>query len=655
MSGGADRDRVLDATDIVRLVGEHVTLKARGREYVGLCPFHDDHKPSMYVVPNKGIYHCFSCGAGGNAFDFVMNYHKMDFLDALRLLADRAGIELTPRSPGALGAESGGGRDEVGALRAASAFAQEFFRAILRSPEHGAAARDTLRRRGVSDEMVEAFEIGAAPDRWDGLLLTVQKKGLDLGPFTRLGLFKKRENTPGVYDAFRNRLIFPIHDQIGRPVGFGGRRLNEEEEPKYLNSPESTLFDKSRTLFGLRQAFQTIQRERVVIVTEGYTDVIACHQHGVRNAVATMGTALTREHARVLQRVCDAVVLIFDGDEAGQKAADRALEVFFAAPIDVRIAVLPGGQDPDDMLKQENGAERFREAVAAATDALDFRVARLRARLVGAGLSARARLIEEELARFVELGLHELSPIRRRMVVRRIASVAGVSEQEIVASIPKRRARATPAPPESSPDTSPDTSPQAPPESFMDAASSSATSDPDSASSSDAPIGAARTLTHAEHAIGALLCEPALWADLSDEARDMLGDGAYAPGPAAGVVLAALELLQQGREPALDVVMSALDDAPARRTAASLAARIGRITDNDAERLGALLRDSVCSLLRAREVRGVGFDAVGATDCGAAQRIERLAERLAAQRRIREVYGDAPRVMPRPAGAGGGG
>jgi DNA primase len=361
-----DRQRVLDATDVVQLIGEHVALKARGREFIALCPFHDDHKPSMYVVPAKQIYHCFSCGAGGNALTFVMEYHKMAFREALEHLAQRAGVELTPWKPGAAAGAAAGSQEQRGGgaprqeVLAANRAAADFFERMLAREDLGRAAREVIARRGISPEMVESFRLGAAPEMWDGLQRTISHKNAPAGPFLAAGLLKQR-NEGGLYDAFRNRLMFPIQDQTGAVVAFGARRINEEDEPKYLNSPDSVVFNKSATLYGLHQAARTIQRTRTAIVTEGYMDVIACHQAGVTNAVAALGTAMTRENAKILRRLCDTVVLLFDGDEAGQRAADRAVEVFFAEPVDVRIAVLPpdaGAKDPDELLKQEGGRER---------------------------------------------------------------------------------------------------------------------------------------------------------------------------------------------------------------------------------------------------------------------------------------------------------
>ena len=379
-----DKERVRDASDIVRVIGEHMAIKAKGREYVALCPFHDDHKPSMQIVPHKQIFHCFVCGSGGDVFTFVEKYHKMEFREAMEYLAERAGIELTKFSSApAAGTTADGGPAPVtrSDLINANKAATDFFRAILNHADHGKLARDTIARRGIAPEMVEQFQIGASPDRWDGLVLTLQNKKLDNRAFLEAGLLKRREQGDGLYDALRNRLIFPIHDQIGRVIAFGGRKLKEEDEPKYLNSPETRLFEKAGTLYGLHQASRSIQAKRFAIITEGYTDTIACHQGGFTNAVATLGTALTPRHAQVLRRLCDTVVLLFDGDDAGQRAADRAVEVFFAEDLDVKIATLSGvtdAKDPDELLKREGGAAILQKAIDSATDLLSYRYARIR-------------------------------------------------------------------------------------------------------------------------------------------------------------------------------------------------------------------------------------------------------------------------------------
>ena len=439
-----DVQRVRDASDIVQVVGEHLTLKPKGREYVGLCPFHDDRNPSMSVVPAKQIFHCFVCGTGGDVLTFVQKYHSMDFREALEFLASRANIELTPfrgRSGGADYGPRGVGNKEI---IAANGMAAGFYRAILSHPEHGEAARAVIERRGISEEMVERFMIGASPDRWDGLVMFAEKKGIRDEALLGAGLVKDRERGDGQYDALRNRLIFPICDQIGRVIAFGGRKIAEEDEPKYLNSPETAVFKKSTTLFGINHAARAIKRERTAVIVEGYTDVIACHQAGVEHVVGTLGTALTSGHATVLRRLCDTVVLLFDGDAAGIKAADRAIEVLLSETIDIRIAALAGytdAKDPDELLKREGGAEIFLRVIEHSVDLIKWKFDRLREELKGAGPARVTQRIEEELNRLSELGLGELEPVRRRLMIRQIAQAARVEERVVTEAIRTGRGR----------------------------------------------------------------------------------------------------------------------------------------------------------------------------------------------------------------------
>jgi len=439
-----DRQRVRDGSDIVAVVGEHLSLKPKGREYVGLCPFHDDRNPSMCVIPAKQIFHCFVCGTGGDVFTFIQKYHTMGFRESLEFLADRANIELTPmkaRSHSGGDEQSGVGNKEV---LAANDMAAGFFRAILSHPEHGQAARDVIERRGISDEMVEKFMVGASPDRWDGLVMTAPGKGVRTEALLGAGLIKERERGDGQYDALRNRLIFPICDQIGRVIAFGGRIINEDDEPKYLNSPETAVFKKSTTLYGINHAARAIKRERTAVIVEGYTDVIACHQAGVEHVVGTLGTALTSGHATVLRRLCDTVVLLFDGDAAGIKAADRAIEVLLSETIDIRIAALAGftdAKDPDELLKRDDGAEVFSRVIAGSVDLIKWKFDRLRDELNDAGPARVAQRIEEELNRLSDLGLGELEPVRRRLMIRQIAKAARVEEGVVSAAIRTGRGR----------------------------------------------------------------------------------------------------------------------------------------------------------------------------------------------------------------------
>jgi DNA primase len=448
----SDIDAVRDATDLVRLIGEHVALRPKGREHVGLCPFHDDKTPSFCVVTHKGnaFYKCHACGAGGDAFDFVMNYHRMEFGEALRFLAERAGIKLQPRKLN----RSGGSDDAADStssrrtdLKKANAFAATFFQRMLNDQTAGAGAREVIATRGISDAMVQTFGLGAAPDQWDALSNLICKRGLPESLFLNAGLLKQRKEGEGHYDAFRNRLIFPIFDDVGNPIAFGARKINPEDEPKYLNSAESPLFSKSKTLYGLHRAKRAIIESKQAIVTEGYTDVIACHQAGICNVVGTLGTALTRDHARMLSRLCETVVLVFDGDEAGQKAADRGLEVFFAEPVDIKICVLPDELDPDELLKEPNGRERFEQALVNSIEALAFKISRFCAQLERAtGISARQKRLDSFLAELANLGFASLQGVKKRLVLAQLAELFDVPIADIEASMPKsKRSQSPPA------------------------------------------------------------------------------------------------------------------------------------------------------------------------------------------------------------------
>jgi DNA primase len=443
--GQTDVDRVHEAIDLVALIGEHISLRPKGREHVGLCPFHDDQTPSLTVVTHKGnaFYKCHACGAAGDAFSFVMNYHKMDFPAALQHLAERSGVTLTSRRSAAAPSK-GSGRDD---LRQAHAEAAAFFRKTLSDASAGRAARAFLTERRIDPEMVEAFGIGVAPDAWEGLGRAVRRKQRAIEPYVAAGLVRQRPSEQGWYDVFRNRLIFPICDELGRPIAFGARQLDPEDDPKYLNSSEHALFRKSSTLYGLHLARQAIIKARTAIITEGYTDVIACHQAGLRNVVATLGTALTHEHAQRLKRLCDTAVLVFDGDEAGRRAADRALEVFFAEPVDVQICVLPDGLDPEELLRQPEGADRLRTAIDGAQDVLAYRVQRLHRQLDEVtSLSGRQTRLEAFLAELEGLGFSTMQGVRKRLILSQLADLLGVSIHDIERSLPRGQRRAAPAP-----------------------------------------------------------------------------------------------------------------------------------------------------------------------------------------------------------------
>ncbi|HEX8522648.1 MAG TPA: DNA primase [Tepidisphaeraceae bacterium] len=361
---------VLAATDIVELIGQSVALKRRGKDFVGLCPFHQEKSPSFHVSPGKQFFHCYGCKEGGNAIDFVIKRDRVEFIDALKTLAARANIDLPKFG---VSKEKASERQQL--LEANSA-ACAFFEKLLLHPEQGSAAREYLKSRGFNAESIKRFQIGCAPPGWDNLLKAVGKK-FPPPLLARAGLAKEKINDRGDvvshYDTFRNRLMFPIRDEASRIIAFGGRVMPGSDDPaKYLNSPETPLFSKSRSIFGLDLARQRIVETRIVAVVEGYTDVVMAHQYGVQNVVSVLGTALTEQHVGILRRFADRIVLLFDPDVAGDTAVDRAVGLFLTQPIEISIASLPDDLDPDEFV-MKNGAEAFEEVLSKASDALTFK------------------------------------------------------------------------------------------------------------------------------------------------------------------------------------------------------------------------------------------------------------------------------------------
>ncbi len=367
-------DAIKQATDIVALVGEYLTLHRSGGKFKALCPFHDDHNPSLELNSERQFFKCWSCQEGGDVIDFVMKYERVDFSEAKRMLAERAGIALDRSSDRGESARAGPSKSD---LLAACAWAESAFSAELTRSETG---RDYAESRGISAESIARFRLGFAPDSRDWLTSRAKKAGFGLEILEASGLITRKEGESLTRDRFRGRLIFPIRDSRGRPVAFGGRIMPETEKKlseaglraaKYLNSPETLLFKKRRTLYAADLARISARSEGWVAVVEGYTDVIAAHQAGITNVVGTLGTALGDDHVTLLRRLADTVVLIFDGDEAGQKAADRSLELFLGHEVDVRVLTLPDGLDPADFLA-DRGADEFRARVADAVDPLEF-------------------------------------------------------------------------------------------------------------------------------------------------------------------------------------------------------------------------------------------------------------------------------------------
>lgn len=379
-------DDLLARSDIVEIVGSRVPLKRKGREYSAPCPFHDERTPSFYVSPTKQFYHCFGCGAHGTAISFLMNYDRLEFLDAVEELARRAGIEV-PKETRQNNQDSDL-RDQYAALEAA---AKLFQRQLADSPR----ARDYLDGRGVDADNRARFSIGYAADGYSTLKDALGTDERRLKLLERTGMLSKNDRGH-VYDKFRDRVMFPIHDRRGRVIAFGGRVLDKDASPKYLNSPETALFHKGRELYGLWQARQANQKLERLIVVEGYMDVVALFQHGITQAVATLGTATTADHAELLFRNAPDVYFCFDGDAAGRRAGWRAVESVLPRMKDGRQAFflfLPDGEDPDSIVRKE-GAAGFDARLAQATPLSQFFFEELGRDINRGTLDGRARLAE---------------------------------------------------------------------------------------------------------------------------------------------------------------------------------------------------------------------------------------------------------------------
>lgn len=421
-------EAIRNRIDIVDLVGRYVSLRQAGRSFKGLCPFHHEKTPSFQVNPQLGIFHCFGCNAGGNAFAFLMRHDNLTFPEAVRSLARECGIEV-PEERG--DAEQGVGRR----LREACAAADSFYREALRSPE-GEAARAYLARRGLDDDACARFSIGFAPDRWEALVRALSAARVQPATGVQAGLIG--EGQRGHYDRLRGRVIFPIRDVRGDAVAFGGRALPDAEgrapEPKYLNTPESPLFRKREAFYGMPDALEAIRRAGRAVVVEGYFDRIALARAGIGEALATCGTALTEDHARQLRRRTQVVVLLFDGDAAGQRAVERSLALLLPEGLRVRAVELPAGDDPDTYL-EKHGPDALRQLVDCAESALDGVIRRAVAR-------GCATPWEKADAVAAVVPLLELvpDPVERGETARQLSFAAGVPAAEIEAAL--RRARA---------------------------------------------------------------------------------------------------------------------------------------------------------------------------------------------------------------------
>ena len=438
MAERGDIDRVRDSTDLVELISEVTKVKRSGRTFMAVCPFHEEKTPSMSVDQARGLYHCFGCGKGGDVFTFVQETQGVDFADAIEILARRAGITLV-RDPA--DAQRRGRRGAaVEAIRQAI---EVYHERLKKAPEAG-PARAYLRNRGYDVGPIDQWKLGFAGVAWDTLTKELKAAGLEARALVDAGL--RRRGRQGLFDVFRGRLMFPIHDLRGDPVGFGGRKIDEIDrnatnnpDAKYVNSSDSIVYHKAQVLFGLDRARREISTEAPAVVVEGYTDVIAMHLAGIKTAVATCGTALGDGHFELLRRFGEKVVLAFDSDEAGSKAALRGdeLESPFRLDLDLRVALMPDGLDPADLVQQGRGAELV-AAVAGARPLLERRIEHEVGRHDLSGPEGRARALHAAAEQVRRVN----DDIARREYSRHVARLVGVDLDSVEAAVEGGRARA---------------------------------------------------------------------------------------------------------------------------------------------------------------------------------------------------------------------
>ncbi|MGQ9572142.1 MAG: DNA primase [Dehalococcoidia bacterium] len=413
-------DEVKQRLDIVDVVGQYVQLQKAGRNFKAICPFHSERTPSFFVSPERQSWHCFgACGTGGDIFSFVMKKENLDFGDALRLLAERAGVALAERR-----SEEESERDR---LREANEAAAQFYHRALVSSEAGQKAKRYLEERGLDLRTMQDFQLGYSPSGWDSLCQHLGQRGYSAAELVAAGLAVEGER--GLRDLFRQRIMFPIADMRGRVVGFGGRALpsegEEEVQPKYLNTPQTAIFDKGSLLYALDKAKEHIRREGLAVIVEGYMDVIAAHQHGFGNVVASMGTALGERQVRLLKRFSRDVVLALDADTAGQEATLRAVEYQDILGRDIRVVILPAGRDPDQVIRSDPDA--WPAMLREAEPLLDYKFEAVRSALDLSQPRQRSQAVEELLPLVAAIG----DKIVQAHYLQRLARLARVTESAL--------------------------------------------------------------------------------------------------------------------------------------------------------------------------------------------------------------------------------
>jgi len=431
MSGIPDHiiDQVQDRVDIVEVIGSYIPLKKAGRNYKANCPFHHEKTPSFMISQDKQIFHCFGCGVGGNVFNFLMKYERLEFPEAVRALAQKVGVVVPLRA-----GESRQESSLFNKLYEANELATGFFQKALKEDKNGRDAYDYLIKRGLSAETIKIFRLGFAVSAWEGLLNFARQKGTAADILEKAGLAIQREGS-GYYDRFRSRIMFPILDMKSRILGFGGRVvLKNDEGPKYMNSPETVIYNKRRNLYGLNFSWNHIREADCVIIVEGYLDFIVPFQFGVKNMVASLGTSLTEDQIKLLSRYTRNAVIIFDPDKAGELATLRSLDLLVEEDFRVGVVRLPEGGDPDNFIRK-HGPEELKKRISEAKSLFDYKMSVLVSRYDSAAIEGKTKIVEEMLPTISRVP----NAVLKSEYVKKLAGMLFISEEAVREELKKIR------------------------------------------------------------------------------------------------------------------------------------------------------------------------------------------------------------------------
>lgn len=420
---------ILNSINIVDFISQYVNLKKAGRNFVGLCPFHSEKTPSFSVSPEKNIFYCFGCGEGGNIISFLMKYENLSFPEAARSIAEQYNINILKNISSDKELKSISLKEEIFKLNKKTA---AYYNYILNNSHAGNIGLDYLKKRKIPKDVIEIFMLGMAPEGWDNLASFLKKEKVPEDIQEKAGLIIKKNSGIGFYDRFRERLIFPIFDIRGKIIGFGGRIIGDGT-PKYLNSPETDVYNKSSSLYGLYQAREHCRKENLIYIVEGYLDVLALYKSGIKNCAATLGTSLTQMHVRIVKGFAEKIVLVYDGDDAGIKAAARSIEIFANEQADVSVLILPDKMDPDDYINSF-GADKFKEEALKSQEAIDF-ITKYYLQLYGNTIEGKVKVVLalETLMQNIQ------DAVTKALYIKRISQILNIEERALFEKFGSKR------------------------------------------------------------------------------------------------------------------------------------------------------------------------------------------------------------------------